>query len=522
MSGSPGQSGPEGDEDLFGDLVQSESKIADDDILNQPTQIIGDAHAKASPAKDEDVKMTAKDEKVLDALFDGGEAPIRHTEQDLFGTPMPGGDGMAMSGIVTAELDDDDDEDLFGDGAPALVEKKEEEEEHVTSCAQFSERDLFGEEDDVDSPKPQPEIADLDWDDEEEEEDEDDDEAEDGGKKAKKGKKGGKAREVKKKVKEEAKVKEEPIDLEDQDVKICDDDDEGGGSPRRVKANFMGIRVKEGLAGEEDEERDLFGELSDEEEEGKDEVEEHNVRKRLLPDGDVHLFKIPNTLSIEKEAYDPASVKPGVVFKEKKNVHDRVGVRLCGPENTVRWRFKMDEHGKKERDENNEAVLESNTQFVEWEDGTTMLQIGNEYYDVLEREENRSHLFVEEDNDLFVFHKPITKHLHAVPAGRDTATHSRLLSAQVGKIRTHRELRTLSVSQAKALTEAQDAEAEAARVRELKERSMIGGMNKKALLMDASYLECDDAKNADGPSLKQLKKRPELTGFLHRAADTLK
>lgn len=261
----------------------------------------------------------------------------------------------------------------------------------------------------------------------------------------------------------------------------------------------------------EDEERDLFGELSEDEIE-HEEAEEHSVRKRLLPDGEVFVFKMPNTLALEMDPYCPENLQTNLGFKQRMNEYDRPVVELCGPENTIRWRFK-EENGEKVLDENGDAVFESNAQFVEWEDGSIMLQVGDEYFECGNREETRSHLYVEEDNDLFVFHKKITRQMQVVPSGFESKTHERLLNSQINKVRSNRTVKPLSVSQGKKNREA-EMEAENSRVAQEK-----GKIGKKRPVMDADYLEGED--DADGPSLKCIKKNP-LAGFLQKTSDTLR
>merc|ERR1719449_122570 len=113
---------------------------------------------------------------------------------------------------------------------------------------------------------------------------------------------------------------------------------------------------------------------------------------------------------------------------------------------------------------NGDAVFESNAQFVEWEDGSIMLQVGDEYFECSNREETRSHLYVEEDNDLFVFHKRITRQMQVVPSGFNSKTHERLLNSQINKVRSSRTVKPLSLFQAGKKNREQQVEAENQRV----------------------------------------------------------
>jgi len=351
---------------------------------------------------------------------------------------------------------------------------------------------------------PQPEIADLFGSEDEEEDDVLGAPVEKRDEKKKTGASGGKVKA------EPRKVKEEPVEgNENRDQNRQDGEGEFGSEDEL-----------------EDEERDLFGELSedDEVEDRKGKPEEHKVRKRLLPDGEVFLFKIPNTLAMETQQYHPESLDENAGgFRERVNANDRPIVELCGPENTIRWRLKRNpDTGEVIMDDNGEGEFESNAKFIEWEDGTVSLQVGDELFQCSSIPEPRSQLYVEEEDDLFVFHKPLTKQMQVIPAGITANTHRRLLSSQINKVRTHRTVKPISTMQAKKQTMEQEAEAiEAVRRAQEKAAAGFGHGGKKRQAMDASYLESDEF--AEGPSLKALKKNPLASDdFLFRAAQTLR
>jgi len=122
---------------------------------------------------------------------------------------------------------------------------------------------------------------------------------------------------------------------------------------------------------------------------------------------------------------------------------------------------------------------------------------------------------VEEDNDLFVFHKPLTRQMQVVPSGFDTKTHERLLNSQINKVRSSRTVKPLSLFQAGKKNREQEMEADNLRVAQEKAKKL----GKKRPVMDADYLEGED--DAEGPSLKAIKKNP-LAGFLQMTSDTLR
>jgi len=453
-------------------------------------------------------------------------------EEDLFGDTFMGGEGG--EDVTTAEKEIMD--DLFGEGGVTMDEEAEgldqlmdrpyeeirqhkprtyggaKTNENVVYNQQKPSED-YEESEGGEPQEPQPEIADLFG---------SDDEAMEA--KMKEGEK------MKEKVRKTVggRVKEEPAKVKEEPVEV---DANHEGKKERTDGAHAGQGSVDSEPELEDEERDLFGELSEDETGLKGEVEEHCVRKRLLPDGEVFLFKIPNTLAMETEQFHPESLNENCAgFRERVNDNDRPMIELCGPENTIRWRLKRNEMtGEVIYDDQGDAEFESNAKFVEFEDGSIFLQVGEELFECQSTAEPRSQLYVEENNDLFVFHKPLTKQMHVIPSGIGTQTHKRLLSSQINKVRTHRAVKPISVQQAAKQTMEQEAEAIEAARREKEKfgfgaKGGLGGRglgSKKRQEMDASYLESDEL--AEGPSLKALKKNSNMSNaFLYRAAQTLR
>jgi len=152
-----------------------------------------------------------------------------------------------------------------------------------------------------------------------------------------------------------------------------------------------------------------------------------------------------------------------------------------------------------------------------------MLQVGDEYFDLQTREEGRSHLYVEEENDLLVYHKNLVKQLQVVPSSLRSKTHERLMNSQINKIRTHRTV--MPITQEQALKHMKDTErdAEESRQRQAREKANMGQPKRRG--MEADFLEMDEDM-VQGPSLKQLKKggggSMRNEAFLQRAASTLR
>eukprot|EP00041_Stephanoeca_diplocostata_P021555 m.503599 g.503599 ORF g.503599 m.503599 type:complete len:467 (+) comp21851_c0_seq1:118-1518(+) len=115
---------------------------------------------------------------------------------------------------------------------------------------------------------------------------------------------------------------------------------------------------------------------------------------------DITLTKLPNFLSIEREAFDPDTYTYSKDVTD--NLHDELGrtrVKLQ-VSNTIRWRYAVDDAGKFIRNANGELLKESNANIVRWSDGSETLVLGNQVVGVLRkdiRSENNCLFLVRDD-----------------------------------------------------------------------------------------------------------------------------
>lgn len=146
---------------------------------------------------------------------------------------------------------------------------------------------------------------------------------------------------------------------------------------------------------------DLFGEEEQEQEQEEEEEEEEEQESQttkkiidlslprhavvLVMEKDVRLLKTPDFLNIEAHPFDPSSFKEQIESNNKaraergltaKEIHNEQMTEKLLNENTIRWRY----HNAG----NDEIVKQSNAHFVEWNDGSVSLKVGNEIYDVRE------------------------------------------------------------------------------------------------------------------------------------------
>ena len=131
-------------------------------------------------------------------------------------------------------------------------------------------------------------------------------------------------------------------------------------------------------------------EMIDEEEEPVPETRIEVEIPRIVANlGDkIHFVKLPNFLSIDTHPYDPQWYEDEI---DEDEVHDDEGrARLkLKVENTLRWRNVTDEDGN--------VTKESNARVVKWSDGSMSLLLGDEIFDI-----QTLNLLPGENNHLFI------------------------------------------------------------------------------------------------------------------------
>lgn len=253
-------------------------------------------------------------------------------------------------------------------------------------------------------------------------------------------------------------------------------------------------------------EKDIFGELSADEDEAP--AEELTLRRRPLPCAGRQFtrMKLPNILSAEKVPFDKETFDPETracsISQEHIVKGTRENVKITLAENTIRWRFKLNKDGEVEKDAHGRPKYESNARFIEWEDGTSHLMVGDEYFSVLQRDESKQYLFNENMPDVMVHHGVLEKSLLITPVGITSNTHRFLKAAQFNKILPERKSLLATIEQTNKRQKEGDASmALEDEQRRVKKRKMGDGEDKG---MNAQFLESEDA---DGPSLADIKRQ---------------
>lgn len=292
--------------------------------------------------------------------------------------------------------------------------------------------------------------------------------------------------------------------------------DEEGGDPAPVQEGDV-------------DEGDLFGLDSDQE--GGNEGEQVrpkqtvqmkvSTRRPLRRDLNRSILRLPNILAVDPRPFDKDTFNPDskISFRETVDLENHRYIQLENSENYIRWRFKRDEAGEVVMHEDGRPALESNARYVEWEDGTSNVFIGQECFRVRAREDP-VHIY-DDRGAMKVFQAVVPNQITVTPLSLQSKTHQKLKDSQINKVKPnskvqlqlhgpqaeHRRLKALPGGMAQHRKAIQSASRGGGQI-----GSMIGGMASNAIgdsrkrkngMTDAQRREDDDN---NGVSLKNLKK----------------
>lgn len=247
-------------------------------------------------------------------------------------------------------------------------------------------------------------------------------------------------------------------------------------------------------------ERDIFGDVSDDDEPEKELTVD--LEERLMPQRDQELvtMRLANIMSFEETEYngiDSITDEMQEGYKEYKNIRGNNVLKLVNPENCVRWRFEEDEYGNRVLDAGGKHVYESNTRLVEWEDGSWSLYVGKEPFS-LEQIDDRTPIFEENSKDVYVCHGNIKRKFIAKPKSMDSTSHEMLKKSQYRKYEPVR--RSLLMTESDTTDAKQALEIQLQDKKKKKRPAIEAGH-----AITAGFLE-DDA-SVDGPSVADIKKQ---------------
>ena len=179
-----------------------------------------------------------------------------------------------------------------------------------------------------------------------------------------------------------SKLKEEIDDFfgDDENIEVEEEDETPKDNETYLKSETEDIPFGQGEYDQSGSDRDDYDEDNSEKNILELSLPRHAVS--LMTEG-THLLKTPMHLNIDPHPFDPITFKEEVETNELERVekgltskqiyNEKLAEKLIN-ETTVRWRY--------HNSGNDEIVKQSNAHFVQWDDGTISLKIGNEMFDV--------------------------------------------------------------------------------------------------------------------------------------------
>ncbi|KAL7747915.1 Paf1 complex component [Sorochytrium milnesiophthora] len=216
-------------------------------------------------------------------------------------------------------------------------------------------------------------------------------------------------------------------------------------------------------------EQDLFGAASDEEkpdvsdgmdvdqklplEEQIDMADIPSIRHRLRADGhsEMYLVDLPNFLRVDPQPFDPDTYDPSAQLEDHE-----LKLRI---ENTIRWRYVMDESGH--------TSQQSNAHFVRWSDNSISLVLGDELIDVTAAPvaENQYLASLSKGDNMIRTEAPLRTKYMFRPFDTRGKTHQNLVSLRATKFRKVGKTKLMSMDKDPELLKLEAERAEAERIR---------------------------------------------------------
>lgn len=211
---------------------------------------------------------------------------------------------------------------------------------------------------------------------------------------------------------------------------------------------------------DEDDDMGLFGDEDDDEGEGKvaeneddedEEIEEkvreedlrtleislvRNSRSHLKEGDSTIKLQLPTYIGIEAKPFDPSKFEESVQ-EETENQSHLLDDKLLA-ENTVRWRYSTNKNG--------DVYRQSNTQIIEWEDGSYSLKLGSEIFDIkLKPNEDNFLVMTHDDQDILQTQDILTHTAKIVPTSTSSQVHKRLTKAIANRLAFNKQHKMKSI-----------------------------------------------------------------------------
>lgn len=176
---------------------------------------------------------------------------------------------------------------------------------------------------------------------------------------------------------------------------------------------------------DDDEEHAAEGEEVAEEVKEADMTLERHPRSHIPYQEDAYSFPLPRFLYV-----DPTPFTPNVFEQQVKDflkttqsddvdsssLKSSIQFKKLQLANTIRWRYA--------KDSNNQLYKQSNSNIVEWEDGSMSLKLGNDYFDIkLKNNDDNLLAFKNNNNQTLMSFKNLNKSVQILPPSMKSRAH---------------------------------------------------------------------------------------------------
>ncbi|VDD94419.1 unnamed protein product [Enterobius vermicularis] len=149
----------------------------------------------------------------------------------------------------------------------------------------------------------------------------------------------------------------------------------------------------------------------------------------------LYFVKLPNFLSVDSRPFDQEHYEDEIDEDEYLDEEGRGRLKLK-VENTLRWRYKLDEEGN--------LAKQSNAKIIRWSDGTMSLKLGNELFDVqCQLMQRDNHLFMRQGAGL-QGHAVFSKKLVFRPFSTDSVTHRKVTLSMADRTNKSQKVKVLN------------------------------------------------------------------------------
>ncbi|VDN56465.1 unnamed protein product [Dracunculus medinensis] len=216
----------------------------------------------------------------------------------------------------------------------------------------------------------------------------------------------------------------------------------------------------------------------------------------------LYFIKVPNFLSIDSHPFDPDHYEDEFDEDDLMDEEGRSRLKLR-VENTIRWRYALDENG--------DIIKQSNSKIVKWSDGSMSLYLGSEVFDIMVQPmQHDNHLFLRQGAGL-QGHAVFKEKMVFRPHSTDSVTHRKVTLSMADRSNKSQRVKVLTAvgenpeSQKAEIVRKEEERLRAQNRREAQQRrNRLRPMMRSGL--SANFLEEKD-EDSEGESIAAIKNK---------------